>query len=169
MRLFDLSQEFEGLYSLIEEIETDENGVIIDNSEAIAELYKGIKGELDSKLVNSAYVCKELNANAKTLKEEAKRLTEKARVLENREKQLKLLMKTVIMQSGETKIKTDKFSFNVRASEVFNYDNVNMFGLDEQFIKVKQEMDKTLIKKYIKAGGTVEGVLVSEDTILTVR
>jgi hypothetical protein len=169
MRLYDIAEQFEGLYSLLEEIETDENGVIIDNSDAVAELYNDIKGQLDVKLTNSAYLCKELAVNSKALKDEAKRLTEKAKVLENREKQIKFLMKTAINQSGETKIKTDKFSFNVRTSEVYNYDGVVMFGLDDEFIKRTETLDKTKVKQFIKAGGTVDGVKISEDTVLTVR
>ena len=169
MRLFDIGLEYEGLYSLLEEIEVDENGVVIDNSEAVAELYQELQSNLEDKLDASSYICKELKSNADTLKAEAKRLTEKARTLENREKKIKLLMKEAIIQSGEMKLKTDKFSFSVRSSEVYNYDDVNMFSLSDEFIKTKQELDKTLIKKYVKAGGKIEGVLVSEDTIMTVR
>ena len=169
MRLFDIGLEYEGLYSLLEEIEVDENGVVIDNSEAVAELYQELQSNLEDKLDASSYICKELKSNADTLKAEAKRLTEKARTLENREKKIKLLMKEAIIQSGEMKLKTDKFSFSVRSSEVYNYDDVNMFSLSDEFIKTKQELDKTLIKKYVKAGGTIVGVLVSEDTIMTVR
>lgn len=169
MKLFEISQEFEGLYSLLEEIETDENGVIVDNSETIAKLYEEIKGELNDKLQNTVYVCKELSANAATLKAEAKRLTEKAKAFENREKKLKLLMKEVIISSGEMKHKTDNFSINVRTSEVYNYDDVNTFSVSEEFIKTKIEIDKTKIKSFIKAGGTVDGVRISEDTILSIR
>jgi phage host-nuclease inhibitor protein Gam len=169
MRLFEIGQEFEGLYSLLEDIEVDENGVVIDNSEAVAELYQELQTNLEDKLDASSYICKELISNADTLKAEAKRLTEKARTLENREKRIKQLMKEAIIQSGEMKLKTDKFSFSVRSSDVYNYDDVNMFGLSDEFIKVKQEIDKTKIKQYVKAGGTIEGVKVSEDTIMTVR
>lgn len=169
MRLFDIGLEFEGLYSLLEEIETDENGVVIDNSEAVTALYQELQTSLEDKLDASSYICKELKSNAETLKAEAKRLTEKAKTFENREKRIKVLMKDAIIQSGEMKLKTDKFSFSVRTSEVYNYDDVNLFGLNDEFIKTKQEIDKTLIKKYVKAGGTIEGVKVSEDTIMTVR
>lgn len=169
MKLFEIAQEFEGLYSLLEEVETDEDGAVVDNSETIASLYSDIKGELTEKLDNSVYICKELIANAKTLKEEAKRLTEKAKAFENNEKKIKQLMKEVIIQSGEMKLKTNKFSINVRTSEVYNYDDVNLFGVSDEFIKTVQSLDKTLVKKFIKAGGTIDGVRVTEDTIISVR
>ncbi len=169
MRLFNIGEEYNALYELLEDIETDENGVIVDNSETIAELFNGLEVEFHDKLTNSTYLIKELEANAKTLKEEAKRLTEKAKTFENRGKRIKALIKDAILQSGEMKHKTDKFSFNVRTSEVYNYDNVNLEFTDDEFIKVKKELDKTQIKQFIKAGGTVEGVKISEDTVLTVR
>lgn len=167
--LFNIGEEYKGLYALLDEVETDENGVIVDNSETVAELYQELQTSLEDKLDASSYICKELKANADTLKAEAKRLTEKARAFENREKKLKLLMKEAIIQSGEMKHKTDKFSFSVRTSETYNYDNVNTFTISDEFLKVKTEIDKTLIKKCIKSGGKVEGVIIGEDTIMTVR
>jgi len=169
MKLFEIGTEYKSLYELLEEIETDENGVIIDNSEAVAELYQELQTSLEDKLDASSYLCKELKSNSETLKAEAKRLTEKAKAFENREKRIKLLMKEAIIQSGEMKHKTEKFSFNVRTSDVYNYEDVNMFSVDPTFVKVKEELDKTKIKSFIKAGGTVEGVRISEDTILSVR
>ena len=59
--------------------------------------------------------------------------------------------------------------FSVRTIEDYNYDDINMFGLDSEFIKVKEELDKTKIKSFVKAGGVVEGLRVSEKTSLTVR
>ncbi len=167
--LFNIGEEYKGLYALLEEVETDENGVIIDNSETVSELYQELQEDLEDKLDASSYICKELKGNADLLKAEAKRLTGKAKAFENREKKLKLLMKQAILESGEVKLKTHKFSFSVRAADVYNYDDVNLFALSDEFIKTKQEIDKTSSKKFVKAGGIVEGVKVSEDTILSVR
>lgn len=169
MRLFNISEEYNALYELLEDIETDENGVIVDNSETITELFNGLEVEFHDKLTNSTYLIKELESNAKALKEEAKRLTEKAKAFDNRAKRIKLLIKKAIIQSGEMKHKTDKFSFSVRTADTYNYDDVNLEFVDSGFVKVKKELDKIQIKQYIKAGGIVEGVKISEDTILTVR
>jgi len=51
--------------------------------------------------------------------------------------------------SGESKVKTDKFSFSVKTVESPNYDDVNMAFLDDEFIKVKKDLDKTQIKKIL--------------------
>lgn len=169
MRLFDIAEEYKGLYDLAETVETDENGVIIDNSETLQELFNGIEAELSEKAESVAYICKDLKSSADALKEEAKRLTAKAKSLENNEKALKTRLKEALVQSGQSKIKTDKFSFSVSTREVLNYDDVSMAFIDEEFIRTKEELDKTAIKQFYKAGGTVEGLKVSEEEVLSIR
>lgn len=167
--LFDIGNEYKTLYDLAEQIEYDENGVIIDNSLELSEMFGSIETELQQKLENTQYIIKELETSEQALKDEAKRLTDKAKVLNNRQKRLKDLIKTVLIATGETKVKTDKFSFNVTTRKSYNYDNINMFGLDDEFKRVKEEVDKDKLKAYIKAGGEIEGVTITEETSLTVR
>ena len=169
MKLFDIGAEYQALYDLAETLDFNENGEVIDNSLELASLFGGIETELHDKLINTQYIIKELEVNEQALKDEAKRLTDKARVLANRQKRLKDIVKTVLIASGETKVKTDKFNFNVTTREAYNYDNVNMFGLETEFKRVKEEIDKTKLKAFIKAGGVVEGVVITEETSLTVR
>ena len=170
MRLFDFASQFKGLYELCEEIEVnEETGEIIDNTDLLSQLFNDLEMDLSEKLVNTAYLIKELETSEKALKDEAKRLTEKAKVLENRQTRIKELIKTTIESSGQTKIKTDKFNFSVKTLEEYNYDDVNMFGLDDEFKRFKEELDKTKIKEFIKAGGSIEGLKISEKVSLTVR
>lgn len=44
-----------------------------------------------------------------------------------------------------------------------------MFGLDREFVRVKEELDKNKIKEFIKAGGTIEGVFEVESSSLSIR
>ncbi len=169
MRLFDFATEFKGLYELCEDIEVDENGEIIDNSETLSSLFNDLEMDLSDKLENTAYLIKELETIEKALKDEAKRLTEKAKVLENRQTRIKELIKTTLESSGQTKIKTDKFSFSISSRKSFNYDGVNMFALDSQFVRVKEELDKNKMKEFIKAGGSIEGVFEVETSSLSIR
>lgn len=170
MRLFDFASQFKGLYELCEEIEVNEKtGEIIDNTDLLSQLFNDLEMDLSEKLVNTAYLIKELETSEKALKDEAKRLNEKAKVLENRQTRIKELIKTTIESSGQTKIKTDKFNFSVTTRKSLNYDNVNMFGLDREFIRVKEELDKNKIKDYVKAGGSIEGVCEVETSSLIIR
>lgn len=168
--LFGIGQEFQAIYNLAEEIEVDENGEIIDNSQVLLELFEELSNEkLDSKLENVMYIIKELQANQKTLKDEAKRLSDKAKVYENRENVLKEMIKNVMVISGQSSIKSSKFNFSVKTIEDYNYDDVNMFILDSEFKRVKEELDKTKIKSFVKAGGSIEGLRIGEKTSLTIR
>ena len=63
MRLFDFAIEFKGLYELCEDIEVDENGEIIDNSETLSSLFNDLEMELSDKLENTAYLIKELETS----------------------------------------------------------------------------------------------------------
>jgi len=169
MRLFNISQQFKEIYSLSEEIEVNENGEVIDNRETLSQLFNEMEMELSEKLENATYIIKEFAASEQALKDEAKRLTAKAKVLENRQTQLKELMKIAIESSGQTKIKTDKFNFSITHRKSLNYDDVNMFGLDNEFIRIKTELDKTKIKEYVKAGGVIDGLKEVDSITLNIR
>lgn len=169
--LFNIGEEFTALYELADTVEYDnETGELIDNSEILKELFEELSNDkLDVKLENVMYIIKDLGVSEKALKEEAKRLTLKAKAFENRASKLKDMIKDVMDTLGQTKVKTDKFNFSVRTIDDYNYDEINLFGLDSEFIKIKEELDKTKIKSFAKAGGTIEGLRVTEKTSLTVR
>src|SRR5574344_554768 len=171
MNLFKIEQEYKALQELTEDIEFNpETGEIIDNSELIKQLFDELSNDkLEVKLENIMYIIKELEVSQTALKDEAKRLNEKAKVFENRSLRLKEMIKNVMIVSNQDKIKTDKFSFSVRTVEKWDYDHINLFALDSDFVRVKQEIDKTKIKEFVKAGGTIDGLRISEDTSLTVR
>ena len=171
MNLFKIEQEYKALKELTEDIEFNpETGEVIDNSELIKQLFDELSNDkLEVKLENIMYIIKELEVSQTALKDEAKRLSEKAKVLENRSNKLREMIKNVMVISNQDKIKTDKFNFSIKRVEKWDYENINLFGLSDEFIKTKEEIDKTKIKEFVKAGGTIDGLRISEDTSLTVR
>jgi hypothetical protein len=169
MKIFQIGSEFQALYELAETLEFDVDGNTVDNSESLSQLFNELESELSSKLDNTAYIIKELASAEQSLKDEAKRLTEKAKVLANRQERLKELMKLAIESSGQSKVKTDKFNFSVTTRMSPDYSDINMFGLADEFKKVKEELDKTKIKEFVKAGGTIDGYKEFEKTSLGIR
>jgi len=169
MRIFEIGEQFQALYEMAEQIETDEDGNTIDNSDTLAELFDELGSNLEGKLENTNYIIKELAGVEQMLKDEARRLTEKAKVMGNRQARLKDLIKNAIESSGQDKIKTDKFSFTVKTLESYNYEDVSLFGLDSKFVRVKEEIDKTKLKEFIKAGGFIDGIKIDTKTSLTIR
>lgn len=160
MKLFEIATEFKSLRDLVEnDCEFDsETGEVIDNTEILSELFGGLQSTLSDKLDNSAYVIKELEAIADALKSEAKRLSDRANHLLGNADKLKSLMSYALTESGDNKIKTDKFTFSFRKSESVEIDTlITPEDFDRKYIHIKREFDKTKIKTALKAGETIEG------------
>ena len=158
--LFNISQDFKSLYILANDAENED-------MEALAELFSEVETSLSYKLDNTIYVIKELDSDAEALKAEAKRLTDKARALENKGKYLKELMLGAVKASGVEKLKSDKFSYYIKRTEVLNV--VSEDNIGREFFRIKKEIDKTVLKKAIKDGLIVDGVSIVENESLVSR
>jgi|FLOH01.1.fsa_nt_gi hypothetical protein len=158
--LFNISQDFKSLYILANDAENED-------MEALAELFSEVETSLSDKLDNTIYVIKELDSDAEALKAEAKRLTDKARALENKGKYLKELMLGAVKASGVEKLKSDKFSYYIKRTEVLNV--VSEDNIGREFFRIKKEIDKTVLKKAIKDGLIVDGVSIVENESLVSR
>ena len=158
--LFNISQDFKSLYILANDAENED-------MEALAELFSEVETSLSDKLDNTIYVIKELDSDAEALKAEAKRLTDKPRALENKGKYLKELMLGAVKASGVEKLKSDKFSYYIKRTEVLNV--VSEDNIGREFFRIKKEIDKTVLKKAIKDGLIVDGVSIVENESLVSR
>ena len=158
--LFTISQDFKSLYEMANDAENED-------MEALAELFSEVETSLSDKLDNSNYIIKELDSDADALKAEAKRLTDKAKALENKGKYLKELMLGAVKASGVEKLKSDKFSYYIKRTEVLNV--VSEDNIGREFFRIKKEIDKTVLKKAIKDGLIVDGVSIVENESLVSR
>ena len=158
--LFTISQDFKSLYDMANDAENED-------MEALAELFSEVETSLSDKLDNTIYVIKELDSDAEALKAEAKRLTDKAKALENKGKYLKELMLGAVKASGVEKLKSDKFSYYIKRTEVLNV--VSEDNIGREFFRIKKEIDKTVLKKAIKDGLIVDGVSIVENESLVSR
>ena len=158
--LFTISQDFKSLYEMANDAENED-------MEALAELFSEVETSLSDKLDNTIYIIKELDSDADALKAEAKRLTDKAKALENKGKYLKELMLGAVKASGVEKLKSDKFSYYIKRTEVLNV--VSEDNIGREFFRIKKEIDKTVLKKAIKDGLIVDGVSIVENESLVSR
>ena len=70
MKIFDISEQFNSLSEMSEEIEiNEETGEIIDNSESLTALFNDLEIQLGDKLDNTNYIIKELTASETYLKD----------------------------------------------------------------------------------------------------
>ena len=166
--LFGIGLEYRALFDLTQDERFDEEtGELLDESETIKELFEGMQELLSDKLDNSMYIIKQLTNDSNALKEEAKRLNAKAKAMDNKALYLKELMFSALNATNETKLKTPKFSYTIKRSESVSVADVD--NLPREFVRLKREADKKLIKEALKDGATIEGCSVDENFSLGVR
>lgn len=105
MRLYELTEQWDTVFNMMEDGETDEQ-VIFDTLESI-------EGEIEDKADNYAKIIRNLQANADALKAEEERLYRRRKSAENHIQKLKDTLQANLEFIGKTKFKTDLFSFSV--------------------------------------------------------
>ena len=105
MRLYELTEQWDDVYNMLEDGETDEQ-VIFDTLESI-------EGEIEDKADNYAKMIRNLQASVDVLKAEEERLYQRRKSTENHIQRLKDNLQANLEFIGKTKFKTDLFSFSV--------------------------------------------------------
>lgn len=105
MRLYELAEQWDDVYNMMEDGETDEQ-VIFDTLESI-------EGEIEDKADNYAKMIRNLQASVDVLKAEEERLYQRRKSTENHIQRLKDNLQANLEFIGKTKFKTDLFSFSV--------------------------------------------------------
>lgn len=98
---------------------------------------------------------RETELTAESAEIESKRLGEIAKFYKNRAERVKKSVAWAMESHSVEKIETDMFRLSFRKSESVVVDDVEK--LEEKYIVVKKQADKTAIKKAIKGGETPTG------------
>nr|DAZ10847.1 MAG TPA: resistance protein [Caudoviricetes sp.] len=105
MNIYELTGNYEHLLNMLYDEDVDEK--------ALLDTLESIEGDIEDKADGYAKIIKELEAQSKARKEEAKRLTESAQTLDNRIKMLKSNLFNCMKITGKTKFTTNLFSFDI--------------------------------------------------------
>lgn len=105
MKLYELTEQWDAVFNMMEDGETDEQ-VIFDTLESI-------EGEIEDKADNYARMIRNLQASVDVLKAEEERLYQRRKSTENHIQRLKDNLQANLEFIGKTKFKTDLFSFSV--------------------------------------------------------
>jgi phage host-nuclease inhibitor protein Gam len=137
--------------------------------EQIRQALDNVNMKFIDKVINIAKFIRNLESQRDALATEAKRLAERKRSFDNRIEWLKNYVKTNMEAAGTDKIKSALFTIYVGSSqpsvEVKNIDDV-----EEQFLKIKKEVDKTKILEQVKTTGVIpNGVDIIQGTHLVIR
>ncbi|WP_040209830.1 siphovirus Gp157 family protein [Clostridium polynesiense] len=105
MKLYELSQNYKNLQELLDNEDIPQ--------ELITNALNEVEGQIEEKAENIAKLMKNLDADAKALKEEEKRLSDKRKAIENRVSAVKSYLYENMKVTGKTKFKTSLFSFSI--------------------------------------------------------
>lgn len=153
MKLYEIDQAILDCIDL-------ETGEIIDT-----EQLDKLTMERETKLENVACWIKELKAEAEALKAEKMAFAKRQQVAENKMESLKKYLAYAL--DGQA-FKTVRASVTFRKSQAVEIDDI--YKLDENYLRYKEpEADKTAIKEALKAGQTVAGATLVENTSVIIK
>ena len=153
MKLYEIDQA-------IMDLVDSETGEIID-----IEAFDSLQMEREEKIEGIALYIKDLKAEAEALKAEKIAFAERQKVAENKVESLKNYLAYAL--KGQA-FKSTKAVVSFRKSQ--QVDIPDIYKLDENFLRYKEpEADKTAIKEAIKAGQTVKGATLIENTSVIIK
>ncbi|MBA8773104.1 hypothetical protein GWI38_00420 [Staphylococcus schleiferi subsp. coagulans] len=158
--LFDLNQNELVILEMLENEELSFNDVK-DTLDAIKDEQKR-KYDAMQKMILS------LEGDVDTLKNREKKLNERRKSYENKIKLLKNYMLDSMKYKGETKFKTEEFTYFIRKSDSTQIDDENAIP-DKYKVVQAPKINRTQIKKDIQAGIDVAGASLVENESLGVR
>lgn len=168
MKLYELRREYEDLSNLWE------TGEIPD--EAARDTLEGITGEAEEKADNIACMVKNLNAEAKAMKEEEDRLSERRKALEHKADYLKKYLLDNLTLMGLKSVKTARNAISVRQAVpqviVENEDQFVAWATmeHEEFLKITPPApNKTAIRDALKNGEELPGAKLEAKPYITIR
>ncbi|XRD24083.1 siphovirus Gp157 family protein [Lysinibacillus fusiformis] len=141
--------------------------MIEDGQEGLEDTLDSITDAVEEKLEAYAMVIKNIESDVEGIKSEEKRLAERRKVMENGIVRMKQAIAETLQNSGQDKVKTEKFTFSWRKSskvEVSNIDN-----LPQQYVKVERTISRAELAKALKAGEQIEGAQLIENQLLSIR
>ena len=119
----------------------------------------------DDKVEGIALWIKNLISDADAIKSEEEKLAQRRKVNENKAKNLKEYLSKFL---GGQKFKTPKVSISYRKSE--SVEVTDILKLDDDYLKFAEPtVDKTKVKKALKAGTTLQGVVLVENQNIQIR
>ena len=167
MKTYDIKSELLAIQDMIENEEFDEEtGELIDNSETLQQLLNEYSYERDVKADSIAYLVKEANDTENRLKAEIDRLNERKKMSIRQQDSLKQLLDFLL--AGE-KLKTDKFTFSYRTSQVVNITDESLIPAEYLNVTEIIKPDKKKIKEALADFNEVAGAEIVINKSLGIR
>jgi seryl-tRNA synthetase len=162
MTLYEIDQ---AIQAALEGAIDAESGEIID--EELLAAYNQLQMDRDQKIENIGCYIKNLEADAKAIKEEAKNLTARAKAAENRAEHLRDYLQFCL--AGET-FKSPRLAVSFRRSTKVEVDQNRLFEIPDDYLRYKEpEVDKKRVSEALKAGEAIPGCTLVESTSMIIK
>lgn len=161
MRLYELSEAYLNIMSLIDDEDTDQEQVTI--------ALQNIDEAIEIKADNYAKMMKALSAEVDALKEEERRLAARRKRNETSTQWLKDNLEATMRMIGKTKFKTSLFSFGIQKNPASVEINCDIGSLPEEYKKITIAADKSKLKEALQNGIEIEGVHLKQSESLRIR
>lgn len=159
--LYELTSGFKSLYNELTEREFDAE-LISDTIEST-----GLVDDIHDKAQGYALVLNQLEADAASLDAEIRRLTDRKQMFKSNAVKLKASLYDQLSAVGETKFKTNLFTFSTRKSQSVEITKMDLVPAEYVNEKVTVSADKTAIKAAIKSGVDVPGTdLINKESLV---
>lgn len=139
-----------------------ENGLVFDEETGEVlfdeDNFEQLEGERNAKLEAVALYVKSLDAEAAAMKAEETALKKRRETRERKAERLRTYVADSMTLFGDPKIETARVALSFRKSEAVEITDAN--ALRPDFWKYTAAVDKSAIKKAIKAGEVVEGAAI---------
>lgn len=194
-RLFDISSDFEELFSRFDDIqemefEKNEDGQFVDSEgniinpeayradmlQAWFDTLEGIEEEFNFKAENTAQYIKSLKAEEAAIKSEEDKLKKRRQQYSRKIECMTVYLKNCMMQMGVKKIETPRARITIRnnapslkiADEIVFIDMLQKNNRDDLLKYSLPEIRKTEIKKLIKSGELFPGAVLESSQSLII-
>lgn len=140
----------------------------LEPTEEVIHYLKALDDGFDDKVENLTYVIKNYESDIESIKNEEKRLADKRKNLENKITYYKKYLLENMKAINKEKVKAGIFSINIQKNKpkVVVWDQ-NL--IEENYFRVKKEIDKQKIKDDLKLGIEVKGAELVQDEGLRIR
>ena len=159
MKLYELAQNYAQLLEMVEEMESD---ALVDTLESLQEA-------IEDKAENIAKLIKNLEADAKIIKEEEKRLAERRQSIEKKIERLKQYLQEQLEVAGLQKVKRPTITVSIQNNPP-SVDVIDETAIPIDFlIPQAPKVDKKSILERLKKGESVPGVTLKQTKGVRIR
>lgn len=161
--LYELAGEYRAISEKLDDTELDE--------QTIADTLESLSGDFEEKAINVAKFIRNVEAEAKAIKEEEERMAKRRMAKEHLAERTRDYLLANMLVTGIGKVDSPWFVLSVRQNpESVNVEDESLLPPDyKREIPAKYEPDKNLIKQALKDGYAVPGCHLSRSTSLSIR